>query len=395
MTEQATTPTAPEVSVEEPSPLTLEMRALLAVNTDHVSGVPVRVTVSVDYNPRSQRFQVAFASKPSEEVRDVLKLMNFGWNKFEAAWELYTWQARLYDRSQLALFLSALNRGVITDIPLVPDKAKRLWWKDVRDSQKRHVEQLAEAVQAERSSQGFGQWLRLVKSFHHYSRNNMFSIRMQCPGASWVAGERKWNEKGRFVKWGEEPLVILGPRIRNIYEKDPQTGERVKVGQRVAGFLALPVYDISQTEGAPLDTGMPDLEGDDAEPFLSAIICFCEEHGLEVDFTELREMLKGLSLGGKVLIDSRRSINEKFAVLVHEIAHEYLHKERIDIPVKTREIEAEGVAYIVCEYFGLPNQSPQYITRKGADAREVMECMESISQAGRVIVNYLVERVCD
>ncbi len=163
--------------------------------------------------------------------------------------------------------------------------------------------------------------------------------------------------------------------------------------QKMVGFLALPVYDLSQIEGALLDTGMPDLEGDYAEPFLDAMICFCEEHGLEVDFTELREMLEGLSLGGKVLIDSRRSINEKFAVLVHEVAHEYLHKKRIDVSVKTREIEAEGVAYIVCEHFRLPNSSLEYIARKGADAKEVMEFIENISEAGRVIVNFLVERV--
>ncbi len=62
---------------------------------------------------------------------------------------------------------------------------------------------------------------------------------------------------------------------------------------------------------------------------------------------------------------------------------------------KTREIEAEGMAYIVCEYFRPPNSLPESVVRRGADAREVMECIESITETGCKVANYLIRKLTE
>ncbi|MHA1958946.1 MAG: hypothetical protein ACW99U_01865 [Candidatus Thorarchaeota archaeon] len=71
------------------------------------------------------------------------------------------WQVRQFAKDDVSFFLTALSKGVLTPVPEIPDKTERIWWKDFKDWQEKAVEQLAEAVEAERSSEDFGSFLVL------------------------------------------------------------------------------------------------------------------------------------------------------------------------------------------------------------------------------------------
>lgn len=106
-----------------------EMWSLLTSPCRHPKGTPVEyehnrnpkgTNPEIRYNSKSHRIEVKFLSKPETWVRDTLKSLSFGWNKWESAWELYTWQARLYDRSDLARWLTTLSVGMISELPEIP-----------------------------------------------------------------------------------------------------------------------------------------------------------------------------------------------------------------------------------------------------------------------------------
>ncbi len=398
--------TSQPVPISEKTPLTLEMEALLEQATEGFTGKTVLddharlVPSAITYNPDSQRFEVMFQRKPAEWVRDILKRMHFGWNKFEGCWELYTWQARLYHRDDLADFLSALAKGIVYDVPEVPEGARRRWWKEVRDSPKQAIERLAEATQAERDSEGFGQLLKFVNGFKKYSWNNTVSILIQCPHATLVTGERKWNSLGRHVKWGEKPIIILGPRFKKVREFDKELGEWVE-DKVLNGFLALPVYDISQTEGEPIPEGLnvPDIEGEEGLVFLEAMKTFCDEHGIKYDFAKLLDA-GGYAAGREIHISNDCSINQQLSIMVHEVAHEFVHwdgpkqssKLRMVSPKHLREVDAEGVAYVVCSFFNLPTTAPQYLARYRVTAKDIQARMKHIHDTASSIIFYLMEK---
>ena len=406
MTEKITSVDHVEIealTVEDESNKTArQMESLLAIYEDdsvvEYNGLnlnALEITTEVSYNAESQRFEAKFSEKPPESVRKTLKAMKFGWNRWEYCWELYAWQVRLFDSVELAYFLEGLKRGMVIKPLDAPEESKRPWWKDLDKKGKSLIEELAEAVQAERDSEAFGELLKASTLFHTYSRNNCFLIMVTCPHAQLVTGEKKWNKMGRYVKWGEKPIMILGPRFKTFKEKNPRTGKIEKV-KKMAGFLGLPVYDISQTDGAPLPTiNYPDMSGDDGKVFFEAMKEFCEEKEIKVTFRDLSDIgAVGESSGGEItLTDRERSINEQCSTISHEVAHEYLHKEKMRLtPQSVKETEAEGVAFVVLKALGLKTKAPVYIATQGGTAKTVMDCANNISKVAHVIVSYMIQR---
>ena len=84
---------------------------------------------------------------------------------------------------------------------------------------------------------------------------------------------------------------------------------------------------------------------------------FVESQSVELSFSERIAPAKGLSYGGKITLLSGMQPAEEFSTLVHEIAHEMLHRgDRRTLTTKqVRETEAEAVAFVVCQSVGLQN----------------------------------------
>jgi hypothetical protein len=236
-------------------------------------------------------------------------------------------------------------------------------------------------------------YLTAMGRFHNYSFGNILEIARQKPDATRVAGMWAWNQLGRKVKKGERGIRILAPLIgiqrkkNNEAEKDIRTqNERVLVG-----FRNVYVFDVGQTEGAELPELTERVTGDVGE-CRERLIDFVIGQGIELDFKESIAPALGVSYGGKIVLLPGQSTAEEFSTLVHELAHEMLHKadRRIATTKTVRETEAEAIAFVVCNTIGLSTgASADYIHLYHGNAALLTESLEVIQKTSAVILSAL------
>jgi hypothetical protein len=240
-------------------------------------------------------------------------------------------------------------------------------------------------------------YLSAMAKFHTYSFGNIMLIARQKPDATNVAGIRTWNSLGRFVKRGEKGIFILAPMIgfrrsrQNEIATDintDNTADERKPDPQLVGFRAVYVFDVTQTEGKELVT-LTEVSGD-VSGYRERLFKFVEGQNVELSFSERIAPAKGLSHGGKITLLSGMQPAEEFSTLVHEIAHEMLHRgERRTLTTKqVRETEAEAVAFVVCQSIGLRNgtASQDYIQLWHGDANLLRESLEAVQQTAAVIL---------
>ncbi len=233
-------------------------------------------------------------------------------------------------------------------------------------------------------------YLDAMSRFHNYSFGNVLEIARQRPTATKVAGLYAWNQLGRKVKKGERGIRILAPIIGIKRKKDEEAEKDItKQNTRVlVGFRNAYVFDVEQTEGAELPA-MREIYGDVGENH-DRLVSFIERQGIELFFTEKIAPALGMSSGGRIAILPGQSKAETFATLVHELAHEMLHKaERRTTTTKVvRETEAEAIAFVVGKAVGLEagSASADYIHLYHGNASLLAESLEVIQQTSAVIL---------
>ena len=249
-------------------------------------------------------------------------------------------------------------------------------------------------------SEGLKNYLKFLSGFHSYSFRNMMLIFMQNPDASLVAGYKAWQKMGRQVRKGEKGLRILAPIVRKRkaddaertkQKSDEQTdGEPKKV---VTGFRLTSVFDISQTEGDDL----PEFGGYSGDPAenLDRLKEFAESKGIKLLMDDPGGGALGVSQGGTIKVRPDLSPADTFAVMVHEVAHELLHKgeRRKETTRSIRETEAEAVAYAVCSAVGLDDDSKaaDYIQLHQGDREKFQQSLEVIRKTASEILEALTE----
>jgi hypothetical protein len=254
----------------------------------------------------------------------------------------------------------------------------------IRDNVKYLIEQLEAG-----HSEALTAYLNAMANFHAYSFGNVLLIARQRPQATHVAGIRTWNELGRRVKRGEKGIAILAPMIgkrRNKQITDARTEEEANQ-TTLLGFRRVYVWDHEQTEGAPLPS-IGEVTGD-AGVYLERLQEFVSSCGIELEYDEGIAPALGMSYGGRIALLPGQTKAETFAALVHEVAHEQLHKSaRRTVTTKTvRETEAEAVAFVVSKAIGLnANTSASYIQLYHGNADLLMESLEVVQQTSAVIL---------
>ena len=237
-------------------------------------------------------------------------------------------------------------------------------------------------------------YLGAMARFHKYSFGNILTIARQRPTASHVAGIRAWNELGRFVKRGEKGIQILAPMIgyrrrRDGAEQEQTTNQDAKPAPMLIGFRAVYVFDIGQTEGADLPEFDRTISGEVGGE-RDRLIAFLAAQNIKLEFNEKIAPALGVSYGGKIAILPGQSKAEEFTTLVHETAHELLHRaERRTFTTQTiRETEAEAVAFIVGQAIGLEmgTASSDYIQMYAGNAALLAESLEVIQRTSAVIL---------
>jgi N-terminal domain of anti-restriction factor ArdC len=235
-------------------------------------------------------------------------------------------------------------------------------------------------------------YLGAMARFHNYSFGNILAIARQRPTAKRVAGFGTWKEIGRFVKKGEKGIQILAPMIGYRRKKDEAEQDRdasAKPQPMLIGFRAVYVFDVAQTEGEDLPEFEHNITGE-VGAHHDRLIAFLAQHNIALEFSEKIAPALGVSYGGKIALLPGQSNAEEFTTLVHETAHELLHKaERRTMTTATvRETEAEAIAFIVGQSVGLVmgTASSDYIQMYAGNAALLAESLEVIQRTSAVIL---------
>ena len=258
---------------------------------------------------------------------------------------------------------------------------------------KQAVDFLIRQVEAGKS-ETLASYLTAMARFHNYSFGNIVAIARQRPTATRVAGFGTWKEMGRFVKRGERGIQILAPMIGNRRRntesaQNTDADGNAKPQPVLIGFRAVYVFDVEQTEGADLPQFEHNISGEVGEQ-RDRLIDFLSQQNIALEFNERIAPALGVSYGGKIALLPGQSKPEEFVTLVHETAHELLHKaERRTFTTATvRETEAEAVAFIVGQAIGLEmgNASSDYIQMYNGNATLLAESLEVIQRTSAVIL---------
>jgi antirestriction protein ArdC len=261
--------------------------------------------------------------------------------------------------------------------------------EQIKEITDRATEQLIAALNAGRSEALAG-YLKAIGRFHRYSLNNVLLIALQKPNASYVAGFRTWNQLGRFVKKGAKGIVILAPIVR----RKPEVEEdRDEDSASIAGFRAAYVFDVSQTDGQELpQIGI--VQGNPRE-YRERLRGFAEAQGISVGYSSEIAPARGMSSGGHIKLLPGQSEAEEFSTLVHELAHELLHRgdRRGSTSRRVRETEAEATAFVVCNAIGLETGSAacDYIQLWNGDAQLLTESLDHVRRAASQMLTALTD----
>ena len=275
------------------------------------------------------------------------------------------------------------------------------------------TDRLETGIQELFESERYKAYLTTMSKFHSYSFNNTLLIAMQ--GGQLVAGYNKWRDDfHRNVKKGEKAIKILAPapfkakkevqkldaQGRPVMGKDGKPVTEVQEIQ-VPAFKIVSVFDVSQTEGEPLPSiGVEELTGS-VERYGEFFKALEQTSPVPIGF----EDIPGGSHGYYHLTEKRIAIQEGMSELqtlktaIHEIAHSKLHGidpeapaiEQADRPdSRTREVQAESVAYAVCQHYGLDTSdySFGYVAgwSSGKDLKELKASLETIRATAHELI---------
>ena len=166
---------------------------------------------------------------------------------------------------------------------------------------------------------------------------------------------------------------------------------------RLVGFRPVYVWDVSQTEGAELPK-LDEVQGNPAEQ-LSRLFAFVKSQNIKFEYSGNIAPARGLSYGGLIRLLPNMTPAEEFSTLVHELAHEMIHKaERRTVITKTvKETEAESVAFVVSKAIGLENgsASADYIQLYHGNAALLQESLEIVQRTAAVILGALAPDVTE
>ena len=239
-------------------------------------------------------------------------------------------------------------------------------------------------------------WKRMLKvasKFHNYSFNNQLLIFLERPDATRVAGFRRWQELNRFVRKGEKGIAIFAPCKYKTKIEDHNGDERSM--QELRGFRVVHVFDISQTDGEPLDEPVRPqlLDGDAPEGLWDALVAQASAAGFEV-IRNQRGSENGYCdfVAKQIAVRPDATGAQAVKTLVHELAHALLHGDELFRSREIQEVEVESVAYIVCDAIGLDTSdySFAYVARwAGGDEELIRDTAEGVVECGRRMLKFL------
>ena len=282
------------------------------------------------------------------------------------------------------------------------------------------TDKLEQGLQDLFNSDSYCNYLSTMSKFHNYSFNNTLLIAMQKPDATLVAGYKAWQKNfERHVNKGEKAIRILAPAPYKIKEErdkiDPVTQEllldkdgnpqKEEVEITIPAFRAVSVFDVSQTDGKPI----PELAAkellSDVEGYQDMIRAVEAISPVPIELEEIAGDSKGYydREAKRIAVQENMSESQTLKTMIHEVAHSKLHSKEVeqDEQMKkdrnTKEVEAESIAYTVCQHFGIDTSdySFGYIAgwSSGRDTKELRSSMDTIRRTASELITGIEEQL--
>ena len=270
------------------------------------------------------------------------------------------------------------------------------------------------------NSDSYRNYLSTMSKFHNYSFNNTLLIAMQKPDATLVAGYKAWQKNfERHVNKGEKAIRILAPAPYKIKEErdkiDPVTQEllldkdgnpqKEEVEITIPAFRAVSVFDLSQTDGKPI----PELTAkellSDVEGYQDMIRAVEAISPVPIELEEIAGDSKGYydREAKRIAVQENMSESQTLKTMIHEVAHSKLHSKEVEQDEQmrkdrnTKEVEAESIAYTVCQHFGVDTSdySFGYIAgwSSGRDTKELRASMDTIRRTASELITGIEEQL--
>lgn len=279
--------------------------------------------------------------------------------------------------------------------------------EDKNNPTKELMEKLEKGIRDCMDGEKFKSYLMTQSLFHNYSVNNAFLIMLQKPDATRVAGYQTWKKLERNVMRGEKGLAILAPSPYK-YEKevarlDPKTKKPVldsnnkimteKIKMEGLAFRKVTVFDVSQTSGKELPSICQELKGEslNSKNIIKAIEKISE---VPVRYENIPGGPKGYYSRKEnvIAVKEGMSLDQTVKTLIHEYAHSNLHStpESASLDRATKEVQAESVAFIVSNKFGVDTSeySFEYLASwsSGKELSELKESLDIIQKSANKII---------
>ncbi len=297
--------------------------------------------------------------------------------------------------------------------------AKKVQFVESREKQaeqlKEITDKLEKGVAEIFSSDKYKQFLDTMAKFPRYSVNNSLLIMMQKPDAQLCQSFTGWKEMGRFVKKGEKGIKILAPAPYTIQKEQAKLDESGKplldgdgepvmenIEIKINAFKVVSTFDVSQTDGKELPSlGVDELTGnvDGYKTFLEALKQSCP---VSITFEKIEGGAKGFYSQTEKGIAIQEGMSEMQTVktAIHEMAHQKLHAiENSDkkLSRNSKEVEAESVAYTVCQHYGMDTSdySFSYVAgwSEGKEMAELKASLNTIRRAASEMISSIDEKM--
>ena len=270
------------------------------------------------------------------------------------------------------------------------------------DKVKEITDKLEQGVKDLFESQRYADYLKVMSKFHNYSFNNSLLIAMQRPEATMVAGYTAWQANfHRNVKKGEHGIRILAPSPYKIKKdvdkvnpntKQPVIGkdgvpEKERIEVTIPAYKVTTVFDVSQTEGEPIPEISSNLT-DDVKDFARFFDAIKAISPVPISVRDIDSAANGYYDGAEkgIVIKAGLSQAQTLKTAIHEVSHAKLHDKDIGTEKdngpdrRTKEVQAESVAYTVCSHFGLDTSDYSFGYIAGWSAgKELSELTKSMN----------------
>ena len=263
------------------------------------------------------------------------------------------------------------------------------------DKMKQTLDKLEAGVREFYTSEKFIAYLQVMSRFHNYSLNNQILIAAQMPEATIVAGYNSWMRNfDRHVKRGEKSITILAPmkiRIKVDTDKTDEYGNVIQEDKEGIKFRPVSVFDVSQTEGKPLPQIISELTGD-VSRYEQLLDAARQAAPYPIEIGAVEGSAKGWCnfTQEKIIIKEGMSEAQTLKTAFHETAHARIHAGDTDKSREQKEVEAESIAYVVCNHFGLDTSDYSFgyvATWAGRqDINLLKQSMQTISQTAKSII---------